>query len=87
MSFFNLMLFSSCAGSANGSVPIRYNRLFLKHNWACLTCARMHNTPIPSSVAAERVFSVLKASFNESQDHALQDYLESSLMLQYNKRE
>ncbi len=41
----------------------------------------------PSSAAAERVFSVLKASFNESQDHALQDYLESSLMLQYNKRE
>ena len=40
----------------------------------------------PSSAAAERVFSLLKASFNERQDHALQDYLETSLMLQYNKR-
>ena len=40
----------------------------------------------PSSAAAERVFSILKASFNEQQDGALQDYLEVSLMLQYNKR-
>ena len=38
------------------------------------------------SAAAEIVFSLLKASFNEQQDHALQDYVESSLMLQYNKR-
>ena len=41
----------------------------------------------PSSAAAERVFSLLKASFNERQDGSLQDYIESSLMLQYNKRE
>ncbi len=40
----------------------------------------------PSSAASERVFSLLKASFNEQQDSTLQDYLESSLMLQYNKR-
>ena len=40
----------------------------------------------PSSAASERVFSLLKASFNEQQDSALQDCLESSLMLQYNKR-
>ena len=38
----------------------------------------------PSSAAAERVFSLLKNSFNEQQDLALQDYLEASLMLQYN---
>ncbi len=40
----------------------------------------------PSSAAAERVFSLLKASFNEQQDNSLQDYIESSLMLQYNNR-
>lgn len=40
----------------------------------------------PSSAASERVFSLLKASFNEQQDSTLQDCLESSLMLQYNKR-
>ena len=39
----------------------------------------------PSSAAAERVFSLLKATFSDQQDSALQDYLESSIMLQYNK--
>ena len=34
-----------------------------------------------------RVFSLLKASFNERQDGSLQDYIEASLMLQYNKRD
>ena len=38
----------------------------------------------PSSAAAERVFSLLKASFG--QDMALQDYIEASIMLQYSKR-
>ena len=35
----------------------------------------------PSSVAAQRVFSLLKA---EKEDAALQDYVEVSIMLQYN---
>ena len=40
----------------------------------------------PSSAAAsERVFSLLNASFNDQQDHSLQDYIETSLILQYNK--
>ena len=39
----------------------------------------------PSSAAAERVFSLMKATFTDQQDCALQDYLEVSLMLQYNK--
>lgn len=38
----------------------------------------------PSSAASERVFSLLKASFKDQQDLALQDYLQASLMLQYN---
>ena len=40
----------------------------------------------PSSAAAERVFSILKSSFGPQQDHSLKDYIQSSLMLQYNKR-
>ena len=32
--------------------------------------------------SVERVFSILKASFGHLQDNALQDYIESSLMLQ-----
>ena len=40
----------------------------------------------PSSAASERVFSLLNASFNQQQDRCLQDYLEASIMLQYNDR-
>lgn len=40
----------------------------------------------PSSATAERVFSLLKNSFGFQQNHALQDYIEASLMLQFNKR-
>ena len=40
----------------------------------------------PSSAASERVFSLLKNSFGPQQDHALKDYVEASLMLQFNKR-
>lgn len=40
----------------------------------------------PSSAAAERVFSIMKAAFGHLQANALTDYLECSLMLQYNKR-
>ena len=40
----------------------------------------------PSSAAAGRVFSILKASFNEQQDCALVDYIQASVTAQYNKR-
>ena len=40
----------------------------------------------PSSAASERVFSLLKNSFNEQQEASLQDYVEASIMLQYNYR-
>lgn len=39
----------------------------------------------PSSAAAERVFSLLSNAFTSQQDSALQDYLEASVMLRYNK--
>ena len=35
---------------------------------------------------SERVFSLLQVMFNDRQGLALQDYIESSLMLQYNGR-
>ena len=40
----------------------------------------------PSSASSERVFSILTTTFGYLQDLALQDYIECSLMLQFNKR-
>lgn len=40
----------------------------------------------PSSAAAERVFSLLNASFSTKQTCSLEDYVECSIMLQYNNR-
>ena len=39
----------------------------------------------PSSAAAECVFSLLKNSFGDQQLSALEDYIETSLIIQYNK--
>ena len=39
----------------------------------------------PTSAASERVFSLLSNSFNNRQDASLRDYVEGSLMLQYNR--
>ena len=52
-------------------------------NWS--SAAQMVVLVQPSSAAVQRVFSILKASFGHLQDNSLQDYIESSLMLQYNK--
>ena len=40
----------------------------------------------PSSAAAERVFSLLENSFSEKQARTLEDYIETSIMLQYNSK-
>ena len=40
----------------------------------------------PSSAAAERVFSLLKNTFGEQQLNSLEDYLEASLIIQYNSK-
>ena len=40
----------------------------------------------PSSAAAERVFSLLKSSYGQQQELTLQDHIECSLMLQYNRK-
>ena len=39
----------------------------------------------PSSAAAERVFSLLNNSFTDKQQNSLEDYVEASILLQYNK--
>ena len=51
-------------------------------NWskACKTALLIQ----PSSTAAERVFSLLKNDFKDNQASALEDYIETSIMLQYN---
>ena len=36
----------------------------------------------PSSAAAERVFSILNSSFNDSQEHALADYLQACVLVE-----
>ena len=51
-------------------------------NWS--SAAQMIALVQPSSAAVERVFSMLKAPFGPQQDNSLQDYIESSLILQYN---
>ena len=40
----------------------------------------------PSSAAAERVFSILSNSFTDTQRSSLEDYVETSIMIQYNKK-
>ena len=40
----------------------------------------------PSSASVERVFSILKASFGSLQNLSLEDYIQASLMYQYNNR-
>ena len=51
--------------------------------WAS-ACKRMLLVQ-PSSAAAERVFSLLQNSFSKGQTSALQDYIQISVMLQYNR--
>ena len=52
-------------------------------HWASV-CKRMLLVQ-PSSAAAERVFSLLANSFSISQTFALEDYIQISVMLQYNR--
>ena len=40
----------------------------------------------PSSVAAERVFSLLQNSFSHQQQSSLENYISVSVMLQYNRK-
>ena len=52
--------------------------------WA--KAARMVFALTPNSASAERVFSMLKHMFGDTQGGALGDYVEAALMLKYNQR-
>lgn len=73
-------------GIADGVDPIRW----WKENEAELpfwsAAAKLILLMQPSSASSERVFSILTTAFGHLQDLALQDYIECSLMLQFNKR-
>ena len=43
-------------------------------------------THAPNSAPPERVFSIMKRSFDDEQTRSLNDYVELSLLTQYNKR-
>ena len=53
-------------------------------NWA--KACQMVLLVQPSSAAAERVFSILTNSFSAQQYSSLEDYIQLSVMLQYNYR-
>ena len=53
-------------------------------NWAA--AAKQVLLVPPSSAAAERAFLLLKATFNDQRLLALQDYIETLVMLRYNRR-
>ena len=76
---------SKCADTDENFCPLlwwKQNALELPY-WAE---AANKTLPLqPSSAASEHVFSLLKASFSEQQNNALQDYLGASLVLQYNQ--
>ena len=52
-------------------------------NWSC--AAKKVVPTQPSSGAAERVVSLLNSLFGDSQEKALEDCVEASIMLQYNE--
>ena len=54
-------------------------------NWS--TACKLAFLVQPSSAAAERVFSLLPNSFTERQARFMEDYIETSVMLQYNHRQ
>ena len=52
--------------------------------WSYVLRALLTNSP--NSIPPERVFSILNDTFNDDQDSSLADYMEFSLMRQYNMR-
>ena len=49
-------------------------------------CLAIPQPITPNSAAAERVFSLLKLFFGDARDTSLSDLIQSTLMLNYNKR-
>ena len=74
------MYLSAAADVATSVDPL----LWWETNWA--SAVRQVFLILPSSAEAEHAFSILSNCFEDTQESALQDYIEASLMLQYNGR-
>ena len=77
------MYLASASDVATGINPLAWwkQRSSDLPNWASIVLLIL-----PSSAEAERVLSLLACSFGANQGCTLQDYIEVSLMLQYNRR-
>ena len=67
------------------STIIKFWNMNMEHLPAITKFVRYAYTITTSSAAAERVFSVIKRSFDTSQKGALEDYVFLSAVMQYNK--
>jgi len=69
---------------------VQHAEMYWRGHYAVFPCVakvvRLAYTYATSSAAAERVFSILKASFGRGQKEALGDYVSLSVMSQMNKR-
>ena len=67
------------------TLPVCYNTLPISADlpkWA--SAAGRVALIQPSSAAAEPVFSILASSFGKQQESSLEDYIQLSVMMQYN---
>ena len=69
--------------SDNSPLEFRKRRASSLPNWASAAVKVL--VVQPSSAALEQIFSLLNNSFSDEQERSLQDYIETSLMLQNNK--
>jgi len=61
------------------------NHELILPNWG--TTAKSILTVQPSSAAVERVFSLVNSGFSYQQEQSLQDYIEASVMVRFNKQQ
>ena len=90
-----------CFNSTEGGIPQVYAAIaedvsdeftfleFWKNNWKELPKSGEASSQIllcqPSSAATEHIFSIMNNSFEDQHHSSLEDYLEASVMMQYNK--
>lgn len=73
--------------AAAQDVDCSHDPLLFRKNHELPTWAKAaRQVLVQPSAALERVFSLLRNSFGERQNTSLQDYIETSLMYQYNNR-
>ena len=91
---YNLLYLAACGGvvidyssmqSFTDSILLFWRRNGHKFPSKWAEAARIMFAMTPNSASAERVFSLLKAMFDDSRSLALSDLVEGSLMLKYNK--